>query len=272
MAMPELPEVETIRRALAREVVGLELLRVMVQERVHLLRNCRARELHDRLTGRRLETIGRRGKYLLFGFGTETMVLHLRMSGRLLLAPAEHTRLILEFTGRKNLYFDDARRFGALYLASTDKLARLEPLAELGLEPGTPDYTLKQLRRVLAGPQEIKRLLLDQRKLAGLGNIYACEALYRARLHPQRRANSLSQREAQRLYQAIPQVLARAIASGGSSIASYRQPDGALGQFQNEFAVYGQAGELCAACGSCIERIVQGGRSSFFCPGCQPLR
>ncbi len=267
--MPELPEVETIRRALSREVSGLKLLKITVKERLHLLRNCSARELNERLVGRRLEAIGRRGKYLIFGFGPETMVLHLRMSGRVLLAPAKHTRLILEFAKRKKLYFDDSRRFGALYLVPTHELAQLAPLAQLGVEPTAPGYTVKRFRELLDASQEIKRLLLDQRKLAGLGNIYACEALYRAGVHPLRTAKSLSPQETRRLYRAIPQILARAMASGGTSIDSYRQPDGALGSFQNEFAVYGRAGEPCTTCGSLIESIVQGGRSSFFCPNCQ---
>ncbi len=268
--MPELPEVETIRRALSAEFLGRELRKLTVKERVHLLKNCGARRLRERLLGRSLETIGRRAKYLLFGFGSETLVLHLRMSGRLLLAPAGHTRLVLEFAPAKKLYFDDTRRFGALYLQPTAELDRLVPLARLGLEPFRPEYTLKGFKGLLGSGQEIKRLLLDQHKLAGLGNIYACEVLYLAGIHPQRPAKSLAPAEARRLYLAIPKVLQAAINAGGSSIDSYRHPDGALGGFQNEFKVYGQAGRPCMACGTLIERIVQGGRSSFYCPSCQP--
>ncbi|HED04543.1 MAG TPA: bifunctional DNA-formamidopyrimidine glycosylase/DNA-(apurinic or apyrimidinic site) lyase [Candidatus Fraserbacteria bacterium] len=268
--MPELPEVETIRRALSAEFLGRELRKLTVKERVHLLKNCGARRLRERLLGRSLETIGRRAKYLLFGFGSETLVLHLRMSGRLLLAPAGHTRLVLEFAPAKKLYFDDTRRFAALYLQPTAELDRLVPLARLGLEPFRPEYTLKGFKGLLGSGQEIKRLLLDQHKLAGLGNIYACEVLYLAGIHPQRPAKSLAPAEARRLYLAIPKVLQAAINAGGSSIDSYRHPDGALGGFQNEFKVYGQAGRPCMACGTLIERIVQGGRSSFYCPSCQP--
>jgi len=266
--MPELPEVETIRRDLQSLVVGQTLRNLQVHERVHLLKNATEAELKDRLIGRSLASVDRRGKYLLFVFGPETMALHLRMSGRLLTTPANHTKLTLAFD-RTTLYFDDARRFGMLFIGNTDDLDGFEPLKKLGLEPFSDAYTLDAFRTLTTSSQEIKRLLLDQHKVAGLGNIYACEALFAARVHPERPARSLEGAEVEALYTAIPSVLERAIDAGGTSLRSYETPAGELGHFQDEFAVYGREGAPCAQCGSLIERIGQGGRSSFLCPGCQ---
>ncbi len=269
--MPELPEVETIRRGLEQEILGLTLCDVPVTERVHLLKNCSATQLKRSLIGRELTSLARRGKYLIFDFGSYSLVLHLRMSGRLLLQPADHTRLVFDF-GDKKLFFDDARRFGMLYLARSDHLDELQPLRELGIEPLAADYTLPAFRERLQTQQEIKRLLLDQRKIAGLGNIYSNEALFEARIHPERSAHTLSRQETQRLFAAIPAVLQHALQAGGTSIDSYRTPQGELGRFQNEFRVYERAGRPCPRCGTTIERIAQGGRSSYLCPRCQPLK
>lgn len=266
--MPELVEVETIRRGLEREILGLTLRNLDVKERVHLLKNCSPQELKRRLIGRRLSAIQRRGKYLIFGFELYSMILHLRMSGRLLLKPARHTRLILDF-GQKKLFFDDARRFGMLYISESSQLKKLKPLNELGIEPLSPSYTWNAFREQLKAKQEIKRLLLDQRKISGLGNIYANESLFQANLHPQRPANSLSKHELKRLFEAIPLVLERALKAGGTSIDSYRTLQGELGQFQEGFSVYERAGKPCRRCRTPVKRIAQGGRSSYFCPRCQ---
>ena len=266
--MPELPEVETIRRHLQSLVAGRTLRHLQVHERVHLLKNTTEPELRDRLLGRSLETVARRGKYLLFIFGPETMVLHLRMSGRLLTAPANHTRLTLAFD-ETTLYFDDARRFGMLFACPTERLDELDSLKKLGLEPFSDAYTLGAFRTLMTSSQEIKRLLLDQHKIAGLGNIYACEALFEARIHPERLAGSLSNAEIQSLHASILEVLQRAIDAGGTTFSTYRVPSGELGRFQDEFAVYGREGAPCRRCGAPIARIVQGGRSTFLCPDCQ---
>lgn len=266
--MPELPEVETIRHDLQTLVAGQRLQGLSVHERVHLLKNTTEAELTERLTGRSLETVTRQGKYLVFRFGQASMVLHLRMSGRLLTEPADHTRLTLQFD-RTTLYFDDARRFGMCFLAATARLHQLEPLRKLGLEPFSDAFTLDAFRSLLGSSQEIKRLLLEQHKIAGLGNIYACEALHDARIHPERAASSLSRCEGRVLHAAIPEVLQRAVDAGGTSFRSYETPSGALGHFQDEFAVYGREGAPCPQCGTPIERLVQGGRSSFLCPDCQ---
>lgn len=267
--MPELPEVETIRRGVEREFLGLSLQKIHVKERLHLLKNCSSKELRRSVTGQELQAVSRRGKYLLFDFGLYSLILHLRMSGRLLLKPADHTRLILGF-GKKELFFDDARRFGMLYLVRSSDRESLSPLSELGMEPFSSSYALERFRERLRVKQEIKRLLLDQRKLAGLGNIYANEALFAAGIHPKRWAGSLRASENKRLFEAIPAVLERALAAGGTSIDTYRTPQGEIGRFQNEFSVYDRTGMPCTRCQTPIQRILQGGRSSYFCPRCQP--
>jgi formamidopyrimidine-DNA glycosylase len=267
--MPELPEVETIRRALEREVLGRTLTAIHIKERIHLLKNCTPNELREALTGRELTALGRCGKFLVFEFGPWALVLHLRMSGRLLLSPADHTRLILKFERSKTLYLDDARRFAMLYLTETSRLSDLEPLRKLGIEPFSAGYTSEAFQQLLQTRQEIKRLLLDQRKIAGLGNIYASEALFEAGVDPRRPANSLTRREAENLFEVIPRLLERAIEVGGTSFDKYRTPQGKPGRFQEEFSVYSREGAPCPRCTALIARTVQGGRSSFYCPRCQ---
>lgn len=266
--MPELPEVETIRRDLQELITGQTLRQLSVHERVHLLQNTTEAEMESRLLGQTLRSVGRRGKYLLFDFGTDTLVLHLRMSGRLLTEPSHHARLTLTFD-ETTLHFDDARRFGMLFISTTKNVEELQPIRKLGLEPFSDDYTLEAFSALMSTDQEIKRLLLDQHKVAGIGNIYACEALFDARLHPERPARSLDEAEVHALCTAIPDVLQRAIDAGGTSLRSYETPAGELGHFQDEFSVYGRAGRPCSLCGTPVERIVQGGRSTFFCPRCQ---
>jgi formamidopyrimidine-DNA glycosylase len=267
--MPELPEVETIRRDLEHKIVGKTLCNLEVKERVHLLKNCSASELKKTMIGQRLMAMKRRGKYLLFCFEKSVLVLHLRMSGRLLLEPAKHTRLVLEFSKNKTIYFDDARRFGALYLSSQKELEDLPTLQKLGIEPFSKDYSLKNFRFKLNSKQEVKRWLLDQSKITGVGNIYACEALFEARINPERVANLLSTPESKRLFEAVLEILKRAIESKGTSIDSYRMPSGELGNFQKNFSVYDRLKEPCHRCQTPISRISQAGRSTYFCPNCQ---
>jgi formamidopyrimidine-DNA glycosylase len=269
--VPELPEVETIRRGVVELVEGQRLRSVEVLERIHLLKNCTEGQLKRRLEGRLLTDVGRRGKYLLFDFEGALLVLHLRMSGRLLIVPACHTRMVLSFEGGLALHFDDARRFGMAYLTRRRDLEALAPIGALGIEPLTPGYTREEFEALLARDQEIKRLLLDQHKLAGLGNIYANESLFEAGIHPLRAASGLRSSERTRLYRAIPAVLERAIAAGGTSMRSYQMPSGELGRFQENFSVYDRAGSPCPRCGTAIERLPQGGRSSYFCRKCQPM-
>lgn len=266
--MPELPEVETIRRALDRELAGRTLRSLAIYE-PRLLQNASEQEFKRALVGRRLERVGRRAKFLLFDFGRYTAILHLRMTGWLTLQPIGCPRFIFEFNSDKTLYFQDTRRFATLHLARSDRVHKLPPLARLGIEPFRKDYTLKNFLKLLQTDQEIKRLLLAQNRIAGVGNIYACEALFASKIHPQRPAKSLSQSEAKKLFAQIKKILERAIAEQGTTVSTYRQLGGASGNFQNLLLVYDREGEPCAQCKTPIVRIAQGGRGTYFCPTCQ---
>lgn len=266
--MPELPEVETICRALEGELVGRRLISLSVHE-PRLLQNASERELKRMLLGHRLRAVSRRAKFLLFDFGRHMAVLHLRMTGWLALHPLKNPRFVLEFTQNKKLYLQDRRRFATLSLVESANLDELPSLARLGIEPFGKDYTLKNFLKLLQTDQEIKRLLLDQRKVAGLGNIYACETLFASKIHPHRPAQSLSRAEAHRLFTHIQKVLKRAIDEQGTSVSTYRLLTGESGNFQNLLRVYNREGEPCYRCRTPIVRTEQGGRGTYFCPRCQ---
>jgi formamidopyrimidine-DNA glycosylase len=228
-------------------------------------------DLGQRLTGSRITELGRRAKYGLIGTDRgDTLVFHLGMSGHWRVDPSEigrHDHFIVETDEGRRVALNDARRFGSLDLVRTDQLAEWPPFVALGPEPF--DITPEELRARLAGRSApIKMLLLDQRIIAGLGNIYVCEALYRAGIHPNRKGGSISPERLRRLVPAIRDVLAEAIAAGGSTLRDFASPDGELGYFSKSFAVYDRDGKPCA-CGGTVSRIVQGGRSTFYCPRCQ---
>ncbi len=275
--MPELPEVETVRRGLEAALAGRVVARA--RRRRADLRRPIPRDLNRRLRGRRLDRIGRRGKYLLFHFeGGTVLVAHLGMSGRFLVhappvpEPGRHDHVIIECVDGAVLTFNDARRFGLMALAREDALAAHPLLRDLGPEPLDRDFDGAALGAALRGRRTaIKAALLDQRVIAGIGNIYACEALFRARLSPRRLADSVRGLRAARLAAAIRTVLEAAIAAGGSSLRDYVQVSGELGYFQHAFAVYGRDGEACPGCDcqGVVRRIVQGGRSTFYCPRLQ---
>ncbi|MCB9946954.1 MAG: bifunctional DNA-formamidopyrimidine glycosylase/DNA-(apurinic or apyrimidinic site) lyase [Rhodospirillaceae bacterium] len=276
--MPELPEVETIRRGLALKLAGKRLSRV--QQRRGDLRFPLPADLAGRLTGRRIEGLRRRGKYLLVDLDDGmTVIAHLGMSGRMVVQPVSpeppglHDHIILETEDGWRVTFNDARRFGMLDLVPAAQVAGHRWLAALGPEPLDDAFTGRVLAAALAGrATPIKAALLDQRTVAGLGNIYVCEALFRAGLSPVRLALTVRGRDAARLARAIRQVLTDAIAAGGSSLRDYVQADGELGYFQHAWAVYGREGQRCPDCrcdppdGGGIRRIVQSGRSTFYCP------
>ncbi len=269
--MPELPEVETIRRDLKKMVVGKILEKIEVFE-PRLLQNCTKEELQASLQNTPLKAMERRGKFLIFNFGQQSAVVHLRMSGWFSDEPGKHTRMIMHFND-KTLYFDDTRRFGTLHFLPTDERESHDPLKKLGLEPLGETFTKKDFQTVLNSSREIKKVLLDQTKVTGIGNIYACEALYQSRIHPMKPTDEISSVKVGKLHQAIQQILQRAIDNHGStlgdSVGDYRTLDGAQGNFQDHFQVYGRHGDGCFHCGKTIERITQGGRSTFFCPSCQ---
>ncbi|GAB5468881.1 MAG: bifunctional DNA-formamidopyrimidine glycosylase/DNA-(apurinic or apyrimidinic site) lyase [Rhodospirillales bacterium] len=276
--MPELPEVETVMRGLRTRLEGRRILRAEV--RVPALRWPLPRDLGERLGQRRVLGLRRRAKYILIDLDDrEVLLAHLGMSGRMLLLPRgsnrpldKHDHLILVTDEGWELRFNDARRFGMLDLVATEDLAGHRLLKTLGPEPLGPDFDGAFLAGALAGKSTpIKAALLDQRLVAGLGNIYVSEALFRAGISPRRLARSVQGRRAEALVQAVREVLEQAIAAGGSSLRDYVQSDGELGYFQHQWAVYGREGEACinAACGQKVRRLVQAGRSTFYCPRCQ---
>ncbi len=275
--MPELPEVETIRRGLALKLEGRTLARV--EQRRPDLRIPFPPGFAERLTGRRVVRMGRRAKYLLGHLDDGTVLIcHLGMSGRLTLAaapappPGAHDHVILETDDGVVVTFHDHRRFGLMTLCAEEELASHPLLADLGPEPLGNDFNGPALSAALTGRRTpIKAALLDQRVVAGLGNIYVCEALFRAGVSPRRLARSVAGVRAERLAAAVREVLLEAIDAGGSSLRDYVRTDGELGYFQHRFAVYGREGERCpgCACRGAIARIVQSGRSTFYCPARQ---
>jgi formamidopyrimidine-DNA glycosylase len=270
--MPELPEVETTTRALAARLRARVITRL--EQRRPDLRFPLPARLAERLVGRRIESFGRRAKYILAALDDrQTLLLHLGMSGRLLLdgPPAgPHEHLTFGFDDGATLRFVDPRRFGMLDLTPTASLPAHPRLAGLGLEPLDASFTGAALAAALSGRRSpLKIALMDQRLVVGVGNIYASESLHRARLAPQRPAGALRPAQAERLALAIRTVLEEAIGAGGSSLRDYVQADGELGFYQDRFAVYGRAGLPCAGCGRPIRRLVLGQRATFWCSRCQ---
>lgn len=280
--MPELPEVETVRRGLLPAMEGrvIELAEVNRPD----LRWPLPEAMADRLTRKRVLALRRRSKYILADLSSgETLLIHLGMSGRMLIsgqmigdfhhdhpAPQKHDHVVLHMEGGTRVTFNDARRFGAMDLLPTATAEQHPLLAEIGPEPLGNGFNESYLAaRLKDRNTPIKSSLLDQHLVAGLGNIYVCEVLYRARIAPDRKAGAV--RDPAALVPIIRQVLAEAIDAGGSSLRDYRQADGELGYFQHAFQVYGREGEPCLTpgCQSHIARIVQSGRSSFYCPACQ---
>ncbi len=274
--MPELPEVETTVRGLARFLQGARIVRVSVNRPD--LRRPFPVDLAQVLIGAHVTGLGRRAKYgLIHTDRARTLVFHLGMSGRWRIDPAvpdKHDHLLIETDAGHVLALNDARRFGSVDLVDTAALDAWPAFAAMGPEPlgqkssGT-SLTTGHLRQAFAGRSAaVKLLLLDQRIVAGLGNIYVCEALHRARISPERAAGQVTRAGIARLVPAIREVLEESIAAGGSTIRDYAQPNGELGYFAANWRVYGRAGQACR-CGGTVGRVVQGGRSSFWCAACQ---
>ena len=267
--MPELPEVETLRRTIAPHVVGRRIVRVEVRER--RLRRPIAPGLEARLEGRTIHGVHRRAKYLLLDVGGGLRwVVHLGMSGRFCVgappAGLPHVHVLVDLDDGGALYFRDPRRFGLMLVSNDDA-----DLGSIGVEPLEDGFSAAFLwdasrrhRRVT-----LKSLLMDQRLVAGVGNIYANEALYLAGIRPGRRAGRISRAEAGRVVDSVRAVLGRAIESRGSSLLDYRDADGNAGEFQRSLRVYERTGEPCRGCGTPIRRQVIGGRGTFYCPRCQ---
>ncbi|EIE51609.1 5-hydroxymethyluracil DNA glycosylase [Salipiger aestuarii] len=282
--MPELPEVETVRRGLAPVMEGARIRHAQVNRPD--LRWPFPDRMAERLTGARIERLRRRSKYILADLDSgETLLVHLGMTGRMLVsgdalgqfvhdhpAPEKHDHVVFDMQDGARVTFNDPRRFGAMDLMRTATADSHPLLTALGPEPLGNGFHESQLLAALKGrSMPVKSALLDQKIVAGLGNIYVCEALYRAGLHPQRRVNKIAEKRIATLVPIVRAVLQDAIAAGGSSLRDFRQADGKLGYFQHSFDVYGREGQPCRTpdCAQTVHRIVQSGRSSFFCPTCQ---
>lgn len=269
--MPELPEVETTVAGLRTVLEGAVLTRV--EPRRADLRFPIPVDLRQRLTGARVTGLSRRAKYGLVDTDRgDSMIFHLGMSGRWRIDPAEigaHDHLLLETDGGHRLSLNDPRRFGSLDLVRTDAWAAYPPFTRMGPEPLGPDFTAAALGAALDGRTlSIKAALLDQRIVAGLGNIYVCEALHMAGIAPGRAAGRVSKKKLALLVEAIRAVLSAAIVAGGSTLRDYARPDGELGYFSKQWRVYGREGEACT-CGAPVLRRIDGGRSTFYCAACQ---
>jgi formamidopyrimidine-DNA glycosylase len=279
--MPELPEVETVRRGLEQRVVGRQILAVDVG-RERTVRRTSSRQLIDSLAGATILAAGRRGKYLLCPLDTgDTLMMHLRMSGQLLLVPRgapalPHTHVVLTLSGEpaEELWFVDPRTFGEVVVFDPDHVdVEVPGLARLGVDPLADGLGPDDLRTLLGARRtRLKPLLLDQHTIAGIGNIYADEILHAARLHPDRGAGTLRRQEVVRLHDAMHNVLAAAVVAGGSTLGNSQYVDlmGSGGSYQDDHRVYGRAGERCSTCSrGIIKRAVVNGRSTYWCPFCQ---
>jgi formamidopyrimidine-DNA glycosylase len=272
--VPELPEVETIRRQLAPLVEGRRLKRVEILD-ARWSRPLAPRELADVLEGRRVETLGRRGKYLVWGLQDDVhLVQHLRMTGAVLYEPRPepaHVRVRLELSPKRRLVIVDPRRFGTGELLLGGDALEAFFAARLGLEPLDELFTTEHLRGLARGrTAPIKAFLLDQRRIAGVGNIYADEALFGAGIHPLRPAGRLSTEQYARLRESVIAALQAGIDARGATIDDFRHVDGVRGSFQNQFLVHRREGEPCGRCGTTIVKMVVAGRGTYVCESCQP--
>ncbi|HXI86551.1 MAG TPA: bifunctional DNA-formamidopyrimidine glycosylase/DNA-(apurinic or apyrimidinic site) lyase [Parvularculaceae bacterium] len=286
--MPELPEVETVRRGLAPVMVGARFDRVELRRAD--LRFPLPPNFVSRLEGARVESLDRRGKYLIASLSTgESLIMHLGMSGRFTVeagatprpgkfyfaerAAPRHDHVIFHMQGdkgRTRIVYNDPRRFGLMDVAGIGGLQSNRHMKGMGPEPLGPSFTAAVLAAALRSrTAPIKGALLDQRVVAGIGNIYACEALFRAGISPRRKARSVSGARSARLHRALIDVLSEAIEAGGSSLKDFAGSDGALGYFQHRFQVYDREGLACSLCDAPVRRIVQAGRSTFYCGACQ---
>lgn len=279
--MPELPEVETVCRGMAQVMEAQTILSVLTRRKN--LRVPFPANLQSRLEGHKITKLERRAKYILMHMDNGAVVImHLGMSGRIFLLPdaesyepQKHDHLIFGMGDGSKMVFNDARRFGMVMLDHEKTIESHSAFSQLGPEPLGNRFSGSVLYEVLQNKKtNMKAVLMDQRVVAGLGNIYVSEALFYAGIHPERAANKVSKEEAENLAAAIRDVLNRAIAAGGSTLKDYRHADGELGYFQHQFAVYGKEGETCPRCADAlnkcqIQKIVQSGRSTYFCPATQ---
>lgn len=273
--MPELPEVENVRRTLEKLVKGKTIEEVIVTYPKLVKEPDDAELFKEMLRGETIEEVGRRGKFLLIYVTRYVIVSHLRMEGKYMLHEADdpvdkHTHVRFRFTDGTELRYKDVRKFGTMHLFEKGTELTIMPLADLGPEPFSDELTPGYLReRMQKTARKVKVVLLDQRIVVGLGNIYVDEVLFRSRIHPEREASSLTNEEFETLYKEIIATLTEAVERGGSTIRTYMNSQGQIGSFQERFYVYGKKGEPCVTCGTALEKTVVGGRGTHYCPVCQ---
>jgi formamidopyrimidine-DNA glycosylase len=280
--MPELPEVETVRRGLLPAMEGKRIVRVETRRKD--LRFPFPANFNQRLEGARVKAVGRRAKYLVGELSTgEALIMHLGMTGRFTVAGKrpgrfareegasdKHDHVVFDMEGGRRITFNDARRFGLMDLWPANKIETYPAFDGLGPEPVSNSFSAAYLEEAFEDKKApVKAALLDQKVVAGLGNIYVCEALFRARISPSRLAGSIRRERLDRLAAAVREVIEEAIAAGGSTISDFASASGELGYFQHRFRVYDREGKPCPACRKPIRRLVQSGRSSFYCGTCQ---
>jgi formamidopyrimidine-DNA glycosylase len=280
--MPELPEVETVRRGLAPAMEGKRILRV--QTRRKDLRFPFPENFNQRIEGARMKHLGRRAKYLVGELSNgEALIMHLGMTGRFTVSgikpgkfhhaageDEKHDHVVFEMQGGARVVFNDARRFGFMDLWPVDDLENYAPFSGMGPEPISNAFSGAYLAEAFKGKKTpVKSALLDQNVVAGLGNIYVCEALFRSGISPKKLAGAIRKDRLERLAIEVRKVIEEAIVAGGSSISDFRQSDGELGYFQHSFQVYDREGDACVVCAKPVKRMVQSGRSTFYCAGCQ---
>ncbi|MDK2880744.1 MAG: formamidopyrimidine-DNA glycosylase [Clostridia bacterium] len=273
--MPELPEVETIVRSLEGKIVNHRIRRVEVLSE-KAVKTPEIGLFVARLEGQRITGVGRRGKHLLIRIGSSwVLVIHLRMTGRLIYTEADspsdrYTHVIFQLDNGGEIRFHDVRRFGTIHLLTNEEAERFPSLCSLGPDALDPELTRDAFKKRLKGRRgQIKKILLDQSFVTGIGNIYANEILWKARVHPERTVDSLSSREQGMIYRAMREVLSLAVAHRGTTLRDYVDGEGVPGEFQGLLAVHGREGAPCPSCKKPIVRAKIGGRSAFFCPFCQ---
>ena len=276
--MPEMPEVEIIRRYLDTQVAGKKIIHLTILL-PRMIKWPDVEGFRALVTGRIIKGMNRRGKYLLMELDNASkVVFHLRMTGRLVYEPAgdttdHHARVIFHLQDGASLVYGDTRTLGTIHGLKPQELGMLKGLAEMGPEPLSAEFTAEYLYRTASRRKvAIKSFLLNQKYIGGIGNIYADEALFLAGIHPLRPANSLTQTECGKLWESVNKVIADGIADGGTTFRDYQNGEGGKGSHQEHLYVYGRKGEQCRICGALLERIIVGGRGTHFCPHCQEVR
>ncbi|MBD3108346.1 DNA-formamidopyrimidine glycosylase [Bacillus sp. AGMB 02131] len=273
--MPELPEVETIRKTLEHLTIGKQIEDVTVYWPKIIKKPFEHEQFIDALKGQTIESVGRRGKFLIFYLTDLALVSHLRMEGKYGVFPIDeeidkHTHVLFTFTDGTQLRYKDVRKFGTMHLFLKGEELSSLPLSQLGPEPLSDEFTTEYMIQKLGKTsRNIKAVLLDQTIVVGVGNIYVDESLFRAKIHPQRMASSLTNEEIERIVAEVKATLAEAIEQGGSTIRTYINSQGQIGMFQQQLLVYGRNGEPCKECGNEIEKLKVAGRGTHICPSCQ---